>query len=601
MKLIERENIELLVKNLPDKPGVYQYFDANGKIIYIGKAKSLKKRVLTYFTKTNDSAKTQVLVSKIADIRHIVVNTESDALLLENNLIKEYQPKYNVLLKDDKTFPWICITNEPFPRIFYTRNVVRDGAAFYGPYTSLRTVKTLLDLINEIFLLRTCSLKLTDDNIKANKFKICLEYHMKKCKGPCEGLQAETEYLSDIDIIRKIIKGDLQQVIQYISSMMLEKSAAYEFEAAEILRQKIDILKKFQSRSTVVTPEIRNTDVFTFFDDSSSAYVNYLKIMNGAIVQVHSVELKKRIEEAKEDLLAYAVIELRERLQSTSTEIILPFEIGTDIPGAKTLVPQRGDKKKLLELSERNLSYFRLERKRLAEKADTGRKANSVIEKMKYDLRLNVAPMHIECFDNSNIQGEFPVAACVVFRKGKPAKSEYRHFNVKTVVGADDFATMEEILYRRYSRMLEEDVPLPDLIVIDGGKGQLSAALASLEKLELTNKIAIISIAKRLEEIYFPGDPVPLYLDRNSITLKVIQNLRNEAHRFGISFHRLKRSADFIKSELDAIKGVGEKLKEKLLTHFGSVDGIRNASIEDVEKLCGKAKAGLVIAGLNEK
>jgi len=585
-----------LIKVLPDDPGVYQYFDDSGKIIYVGKAKNLRKRVSSYFQKVPDNAKTRILVRKINDIRHIVVNTEEDALLLENNLIKKYQPRYNVLLKDDKSFPWIVIKKEPFPRVFSTRQIIKDGSEYFGPYTSGMMVKTLIDLFRQLYPLRTCRHALTQENISKGKFKVCLEYHLGNCKGPCEGLQPEEEYLEYIDEIRSILKGNITSVMKYMKKTMMKLAEEYKFEEAEDIRKKLTILEGFQSKSTVVNPKINNVDVFSIIDDKNAAYVNFLKVVNGAIIQAHTIEYKKKMDEDITSLLALAIADIRERLHSNAPEIIVPFKPDVEFRDVKFLIPKIGDKKKLLELSERNVKYYRLEKlKQQANHAKVPRNVQ-LLETVKKDLRMDKLPVHIECFDNSNIQGHHPVAACVVFKNGKPAKKEYRHFNIKTVEGPDDFASMQEVVFRRYKRILEENQPVPQLIVIDGGKGQLGSAVEALQELDLDRKITIIGIAKRLEEIYYPGDSVPLYLDKNSPSLKLIQNLRNEAHRFGITFHRNKRSNSFLKSRLEEIPGIGPETIKKLINHFGSAKNVEDATREQIAKVVGESKAGKITA-----
>ncbi|MBI5218905.1 MAG: excinuclease ABC subunit UvrC [Bacteroidia bacterium] len=591
---IPDEKIKNLVSGLPETPGIYQFFDSAGRLIYVGKAKNLKKRVSSYFNKTHDSRKLHILVSKIADIRPIIVDTELEALLLENNLIKKHQPRYNVQLKDDKTFPWICIKKERFPRIFPTRALIKDGSQYFGPYASVRIMKTMLDLIRQLYKLRTCKYNLTQENIDNNKFKMCLEFHLGNCLAPCIGKQDEDEYNDTVSEIKSILKGDLHSVASYLKQRMNRYAAEYKFEEAQKIKEKTDILEKFQSRSTVVNPAINNVDVFSMTDNEQFAFVNYIKVINGAVIQGHTIEMKKKIEETREDLLAMAIIDIRQRFESESHEIIVPFDPGFELPDATFIIPQRGDKKKILELSERNAKYYRQERLVQIDKANPFQKVQRLLETIKADLRLPGLPVHIECFDNSNIQGANPVAACVVFKNTKPCKREYRHFNIKSVEGPDDFASMEEIVLRRYKRLLDEKQELPQLIIIDGGKGQLSAAVKSIEALQLRGKIAIIGIAKRLEEIYFPGDPVPLYLNKNSETLKVIQHIRNEAHHFGISFHRTKRSKDFIKSELDIIGGIGDKTKQSLLTKMKSIEKIKAADMDALEKIAGKAKAKLI-------
>lgn len=587
-----------ILPNLPHKPGVYQFLDGSGNIIYVGKAKNLKKRVTSYFSK-NQSGKTSVMLKKASEIRHIIVDNESDALLLENNLIKNLQPRYNILLKDDKTFPWICIKKEPFPRVFSTRNVIRDGSSYFGPYTSGLMVKTLVNLIRQLYKLRTCSLNLTDANIDTGKFKVCLEYHLGNCKAPCIGLQNEAEYSDNIQQIRNILKGNISTVIVYLKSRMLQYSKDLMFEAAQLIKEKIDILSKFQSKSTVVSTTIKNVDVFGFTQDSLNTYINFLKVVNGAVIQSFTLELNSKVDEEKESLLSFAITEIRQRLESDSPEIVVPFYPDIIDNKVKYVIPERGDKLKLLGLAEKNAVYYKLEQQKKKEDFKPKDRTAKNLEKLKNDLHLADMPLHMECFDNSNIMGTNPVAACVVFRNAKPSKKEYRHFNIKTVVGPDDFSSMEEVVYRRYKRMLEENQSLPQLVIIDGGKGQLSSAMKSLEKLGLKEKITVIGIAKKLEEIYFPGDSVPLYLDKNSISLKIIQQLRNEAHRFGITFHRQKRSSGFIKSDLDEIKGIGEKTKEMLLKEFGSVEKIKKAAMEDLQKLVGNKKASILASYFN--
>ena len=589
------EHIQTLLKVIPDNPGVYQYFNEEGKLIYVGKAKSLKKRVSSYFTKDKyDSRKTAILVRQICDIKFIVVATELDALLLENNLIKEYQPKYNVLLKDDKTFPWICIKKEPYPRIFPTRRVIKDGSQYFGPYANVKMMHTLLELVRQLYPLRTCNLSLTQENIKADKFKVCLEYHIGNCKGPCIGKQAEEDYELAIQNIRKIIKGNIREVREHLHTLMSEFAEKLEFEDAQLVKEKLEILEKFTSKSAVVSPVISDADVYSIVSDVKSAYVNYMKVIEGAIVQAHTIELKKKLEETDAELLEMAIIELSQRFQSDAKEYIVPFEMELEIPGVKITVPQRGDRSTLLKLSERNALTYKRDKDKQTEILDPERNVTRIMEQMQKDLRMTEQPRHIECFDNSNIQGDHAVAAMVCFRNGKPYKTDYRHFNIKTVVGPDDFASMEEVVHRRYKRMLEEGIPLPQLIVIDGGKGQLSSAVKSLDALGLRGKITIIGIAKKLEEIYFPGDSVPLYIDKRSETLKIIQHARNEAHRFGITHHRNKRSKATVKSELTDIKGISYKSSQQLLWKFRSVKKVKEATEEELAEAIGKAKAKVV-------
>lgn len=591
-------SISLQISTLPDSPGVYQYYDKDGKLLYVGKAKNLKKRVSSYFTKTFDNNRTRVLVKKIANIKHIVVETETDALLLENNLIKQYQPRYNVLLKDDKSYPWICIKKERFPRVFSTRQVIRDGSEYYGPYTSMKTVHTLMDLIRGLYPLRTCNYDLSRKNIKLGKFKVCLEYHLGNCLGPCEGLFSEKEYMENIEAIRNIVKGNFKQSLNQFKAQMKKLAEDLKFEEAQRIKEKIDVLENYQSKSTVVNPKINNVDVFSIISDDSYAYINFLQVSHGAIVRSHTLEIKKKLDEPDEELLPLSIVEIRQRFNSISKEIYVPFEVdlGEEV---KIHIPKLGDKKHLLDLSERNAKYYRMERFKQAKIVDPERHEKRIMAQMKKDLRLSVEPRHIECFDNSNIQGTNPVAACVVFKNGKPSKSDYRKFNIKTVEGPDDFASMEEVVYRRYKRLLEEEQPLPQLIIIDGGKGQLSSALKSLDKLGLRGKIAIIGIAKRLEELFYPNDPVPLYLDKKSETLKIIQQLRNEAHRFGITFHRSKRSKNALDTELEIIPGIGEKTIVQLLGHFKSKKRIASASFEEISKVVGASRAKKLVEHFN--
>lgn len=582
--------LEIQLKTLPNSPGVYQYYDANETILYVGKAKNLKKRVASYFNKNHENGKTRVLVKKIVTIKHIVVDTETDALLLENNLIKKYQPRYNVMLKDDKTYPWICIKKERFPRVFLTRTVVKDGSEYFGPYTSIKTAKALLDLIKELYTLRTCTYDLTKEKVAIGKYKVCLEYHLGNCKGPCENLQSEENYQLDVVAIRNIIKGNFKESLEKLSELMLGFASKMEFEEAQKIKEKVDLLANYQAKSTVVNPSINNVDVFSVISDESFGYVNFFKIANGAIIQSHTSEIKKKLDETDKELLELAVIEIRQRFNSQSKEIYVPFQIdlGETI---KVTVPKLGDKKRIVDLSIRNARYFRQDRFKQMQIVDPDRHVKRIMAQMKKDLRLQVEPRHIECFDNSNIQGTHPVAACVVFKDGKPSKKEYRHYNIKTVVGPDDFASMEEVVFRRYKRLLAENEPLPQLIIIDGGKGQLSSALKSLDILGLRGKIAIVGIAKRLEEIYYPDDAVPLYLDKKSESLKIIQFLRNEAHRFGITFHRNKRSKSAIQSELEQIPDIGKQTITTLLSKFKSAKRVKSASLEELQKEIGLSRA----------
>jgi excinuclease ABC subunit C len=581
--------LELQLQTLPESPGVYQYYDKDDKILYVGKAKNLKKRVTSYFTKTHDNGKTRVLVKKIATIKHIVVANESDAFLLENNLIKKLQPRYNINLKDDKTYPWICIKKEPFSRIFPTRRMVKDGSEYFGPYTNFKIVNTLLDLIKELYPLRTCTYDLSAANIDKGKYKVCLEYHIGNCKGPCEGMETLENYQNQVQAIREILKGNFKDSLRDFKSKMLHFASNMQFEEAQKIKEKIIALENYQARSTVFNPKMASVDVFSIISDETMAYVNFLQVSHGAIIRSHTMELKKKLDETNEELLELAVIELRERFKLTSCEIILPFpiDLGENI---KITVPQLGDKKQILDLSERNAKYQRLEQLKQMQIVDPERHTNRIMAQMKKDLRLSVEPRHIECFDNSNIQGTNPVSACVVFKDGKPSKKDYRHFNIKTVEGPNDFASMEEVVYRRYKRLVDEKQPLPQLIIIDGGKGQLSSALKSLDDLGLRGKIAIIGIAKRLEELFYPGDSVPLYLDKKSETLKIIQQLRNEAHRFGITHHRDKRSKSALVTSIETIPGIGEKTMQTLIKHFKSVKRLKEATEKEISEVIGVSK-----------
>jgi len=582
--------IEIQIKSLPNQPGVYQYYDKNDEILYVGKAKNIRKRVASYFNKNQDYGKTKVLVKKIASIKHIVVNTETDALLLENNLIKKYQPRYNVMLKDDKTYPWICIKKERFPRVFLTRNVIKDGSEYFGPYTSVRTVRALLDLIKELYLLRSCNYDLSEKNVENKKYNVCLDFHIGNCKGPCEGLQTVENYDNDIIAIRNIVKGNFKDAIKSFQELMMKFASEMEFEEAQKIKEKIDLLANYQSKSTVVNPSITNVDVFSIVSDESYSYVNFFKISNGAIIQSHTSEIKKKLNETDKELLELSIVEIRQRFNSQSKEVYVPFEVDLG-ENLKVTIPKLGDKLRIVELSIRNAKYFRQDKLKQIKIVDPDRHINRIMAQMQKDLRLTKQPRHIECFDNSNIQGTHPVAACVVFRNGKPSKKEYRNFNIKTVEGPDDFASMEEVVFRRYKRLQEEGQEFPQLIVIDGGKGQLSSALKSLDVLGLRNKIAIIGIAKRLEEIYYPDDSVPLYLDKKSESLKIIQQLRNEAHRFSITHHRNKRSKSAINNELEQITGIGKQTVVSLLKHFKSAKRVSDASFEAIEGVIGKSRA----------
>jgi excinuclease ABC subunit C len=588
------EELKNSVKNLPEMPGVYLFLDKNETIIYVGKAKNLKKRVSNYFSKNHDSGKTRILVSKIFSLNHIVVETETDALLLENNLIKKYKPRYNILLKDDKTYPWICIKNEDFPRVFQTRNVFNDGSKYYGPYTSIFLVRTILNLLRNLFPLRTCKLNLSPENIIKGNYKVCLEYHINNCTGPCVSNQTSEEYNNYIEQIHNILKGNFSSVFDFLQKSMSSFAKNLEFEKANEIKNKIEILKSYKSKSTVAGSIKGNIDVFSIADDSKTVFVNYLRVVDGSVIQIHTIEFKKKLDEDIVDVLPLAIVEiLHSKVSgfSNAKEILVPFSIDYPDEKVKITIPQKGDKMSLLELSKKNLKYYILEQNKRKDLIDPERHKNRILLQMQKDLRLQELPVHIECFDNSNIQGTNPVASCVVFKNAKPSKKDYRKFIVKTVEGPDDFASMREILYRRYKRLSDENLELPKLIIIDGGKGQLSSAVESLKALNLYGKIAIIGIAKKLEEIFFPEDSIPIYLDKNSETLKVIQHARNEAHRFGITFHRDLRSKNFLKSELEQIPGVGEKTIEKLLQNFKSVKKISEKNINELSQILGEAKA----------
>jgi excinuclease ABC subunit C len=587
---MRQEALKLHIKTLPQSPGVYQYYDENGRIIYVGKAKNLKKRVASYFRKQLDSRKTRNLVRNIHKIKHIVVPTESDALILENTLIKEHQPRYNILLRDDKTYPWICIKKEAFPRVFTTRKIIKDGSEYFGPFTNFKTVRLLMNLIHDLYPLRNCNYDLSEKALSDREYKVCLEYHIGNCLGPCIRAQSPSDYDVQIEDIRALLRGNFGEPIRRFKAKMENAAEMLEFEQAQKLKDKIDLLEQYQSKSTVVSASISEIDVCSLVSDEQTAFVNYLQVSYGSVVRFHNMEIKKKLEETDDELLRIAVVELRQRFNSKSKEVLLPLPIDLG-ENVKVLVPQKGEKKKLLDLSLRNAKQGRLEQLKHIKITDPNRHTERLMNQMKKDLRLSEPPRHIECFDNSNIQGSNPVAACVVFKNGKPAKKEYRHYGIKTVEGANDFASMEEVVFRRYKRLLNEGKELPQLVVVDGGKGQLSAALKSLDVLGLRNKIAIVGIAKRLEEIYYPNDPVPLYLDKRSETLRIIQQLRNEAHRFGVRLHRNKRSKSAVQSDLDQIPGIGEKTIIKLLQTFKSVKRVSAASEADLESVVGVSKA----------
>lgn len=599
MSEAEKSYIETLkdkVAALPHEPGVYQFFDKSGRLIYVGKAKNLRKRVSSYFNRDRyDSGKTALLVRTVVNVRHIIVNNEYDALLLENSMIKEHQPKFNIQLRDDKTYPWICIKKERFPRVFPTRNIVRDGSEYYGPYASVKKMKAVLDIVSKIHKIRTCNFNLSAENIEKGKFRVCLEYHIGNCLGPCEGRQSEDDYNTGIDEIRKIIKGNVDQVIAQFRKRMETAAENLDFEHAAQFKRKIDLLRDYQSKSVVVNPSIRNVDVASIISDDVFAYVNYMRVIEGAIVQSHSMEFKKKLEEGEEEILLSSLAEMRQLFQSDAQEVLCSLTTNAQWDGIAFHCPQRGDKKALVDLSLQNARFFMLDRQKAQEKVDPERHSKRILKTLQTDLRMKELPVHIECFDNSNFHGSFPVAACVVFKNAKPSRQDYRHFNIKTVEGPNDFASMEEVIYRRYKRMMDENQQLPQLIVIDGGKGQLSSALRSLDKLDLRGKVTVIGIAKKLEEIFFPNDPIPLYIDKRSESLKLIQRLRNEAHRFGISHHRNKRSKSAFTSDLLNIPGIGEKSAKELLRTFYSIERIKKLSREELETVVSSAQANTIM------
>ena len=595
-----KEFRELYSPVIPQEPGVYKFIGDNDIVLYVGKAKNLKKRVTSYFNKNQKVYKTKLLVRNAVKIDFTVVHSEQDALLLESTLIKRYQPRYNVMLKDGKSYVYIRIRNENFPRVEFTRNVIRDGSIYFGPYTSKYRANILLELIKKLFKIRTCKLNLTQKNIESGKFKVCLEYHIKNCLAPCIGLQSEEEYNSMIEQVKNILRGHFKNVRSYIKENMNYYAERLEFEKAQEFKDKLVAFEDYQSKSTVVSTKIKDLDVFYMEMDDDFAYVNFLKVVNGSIILADTVKLEKNLDDNKETILRYAIDVLRRKYNSISKELVLPFRIKTVLEDVKITVPRKGDKMKLLEMSVKNVKYFRLQTQKTAlEKKKKISSAERILKTLKDDLQMDVLPYQIECFDNSNLQGSFPVASCVVFKNAKPSKKDYRHFNIKTVVGIDDFASMEEIVYRRYSRLLKEDEPLPQLLIVDGGKGQLSSAMKSINKLGIADKMTIVGIAKRLEEIYFPGDSIPLHINKKSESLKLIQQLRNEAHRFAITFHRNQRSKDFTKSSIKDIKGVGDKSVIKLLKHFKSVDKIKEASIEDISIVVGKSIGKKVYDALN--
>lgn len=617
--LSNNKHLQTILERVPENPGIYQYFDKKGTVIYVGKAKNLRRRVHSYFNKNHDdSPKTRILVSKIADIKYTVVESEMDALLLENNLIKKYKPRYNILLKDDKTYPSICIKKEAFPRIFMTRKIVKDGSEYYGPYSSVPMVYTLLDLIKKLYPIRTCAHHLDKKNIDNHQYQICLYYHLKKCKGPCEGYQSEEEYNENISHIREILRGNLKDIAAILKDEMQKAAEDLAFEKAQECKDKLQLLENYRSKSYIANTNLSNLDVFSYDENETSAFINYLNICHGSIVQTYTIEYKKQIEEEKESLLASGIFEIRQKLKSKNKRILVPFIPSFEENGVELVVPKRGDAKKLMDLSMRNVKQYKLDLLKQQEKLNPEQRSTSLMTKMKEDLHLKEIPWHIECFDNSNIQGTNPVASCVVFKKGKPSKKDYRHFKIKTVEGPNDFASMEEILTRRYSRLLKEEAALPQLVIVDGGKGQLHSAVVAMSNItknstfddwseeekragqDKINHIQLIGIAKRLEELFFPGDSIPLYLDKRSETLKVIQHLRDEAHRFGITFHRDLRSKAQIHSELDDIKHIGEITKTKLLKEFKSIAGIKRASLEELTACIGNSKAAIVYGYFNK-
>jgi excinuclease ABC subunit C len=591
---LESDELRSKIKSLPTKPGVYQYFDDSGTIIYVGKAKNLKSRVSSYFNKNIENGKTKLLVKRIVDVRYMVVDTENDALLLENSLIKKYQPKYNIQLKDDKTYPWICIKKEAFPRVFSTRRMIRDGSRYFGPYPNVKVLNTLLVLLKELYPIRNCNLDLSAPKVVQKKYKVCLEYHIGNCKGPCESKESEEEYKRYIQQIENILKGNLNSVTAILKEMMQGYATKFLFEQAQEIKEKIETIERYRAKSTVVSPSIDAVDVLTFLEDEKSFFVNYLVISNGVIIHGYTTEIRKKLEEKVLDIIGYVLTEFRERFSSESKEVLLAETVDLLLPGVDFFVPQRGDKKQLIDLSTRNASFYRLEKLKQEKLVHPEKHVDRILEQLKRDFRLQDLPRHMECFDNSNIQGTNAVSACVVFKNAKPSKKEYRHFNVKTVIGPDDYATMEEVIFRRYKRVLEEKQSLPQLIIIDGGKGQLSAALKALEKLNIRGKVAIVGIAKRLEELFFPGDSLPIYLDKRSESLKVIQHLRNEAHRFGITHHRNQRSKSALASEIVQIDGIGPKTQEELMKSFKTVKWIKKATLDELTLAIGPAKARIV-------
>lgn len=597
-----QENVKEILKRIPEKPGVYQYFDESGTVIYVGKAKNLKKRVLSYFSKDHaDSPKTRILVRKIHDLKYIVVETEEDALLLENNLIKQYRPKYNVLLKDDKTYPSICIKNEPFPRVFQTRNIIHDGSEYFGPYSSVPMVRAMLQVIKKVYPIRNCKLPMLEQHIRSGKYKVCLEYQIKKCKGPCVGYQTMEDYLSNIQDVREILKGNIHLISKHLLNEMKTLAEELKFEEAHVIKEKYELIEQYRSKSAIVNSGLHNIEVYSFDETEHSAIINYLYLVNGCIVRGMTIEYKKRLEEEKQEILSTAIFEIRQRYGSPAKEIIVPFHPELEIEGITFTIPQRGDRKKILNLSMDNVRQYKNDLLKQQEKLNPEQRTTRILSTVKRDLNLPELPFHIECFDNSNTQGSFPVSSCVVFKNAKPSKTDYRHFNIKTVDGPNDFASMEEVLKRRYGRLVEEDKPLPQLVIVDGGKGQLSSAVTALKEVGVFDKLRVIGIAKNLEELFFPYDSVPIYLDKNSETLRLIQQLRDEAHRFGITHHRKRRSKNQTSSELDEIPGIGQATKVQLLKEFKSVKRLREASLESIQKVVGASKAEKISLFLHMK
>ncbi len=591
--------LEEKISILPDTPGVYMYYDSEGTVIYVGKAKNLKRRVSSYFNRTHDSLRTNLLVRAIADMSYIVVPTEQDALNLEASMIKEYQPRYNVLLKDDKSYPWIVVTNEPFPRVFMTRRRIKDGSKYYGPYTDAGSARATLDLVRHLYRIRSCRHLITPDYVKAGKGRLCLDYHLKRCGGCCTGLVSSEEYCSDIDRVRAILRGDVSELLDYLRGEMEKLSSELRFEEAQVLKEQYDLIRRYQAKSVIVSQTIGDVDVFGVHDEDDEAYINYMHIRHGAVVKSVTLEYRRRLDETVPQLLAYAMAEISETLGVVYDEVVVAEMPDCEMPDVRFSIPRRGDKAKLLEVSQKNARQHRVDKVKTIEKRDPSARTDRILERMRTDFRLSELPRHIECFDNSNIQGTNPVASCVVFKDAKPSKKDYRHFNIRTVEGPDDFASMKEVLTRRYSRLVNEGQPLPQLIVVDGGKGQLSAAVEALDDMGLRGTIAVVGIAKRLEEIYFPGDSIPLYIDKNSESLRVVQQLRDEAHRFGITHHRNRRSKGQAVSELDSIKGVGEKTRTALLSRFRSVKRLREADLDAIAEVVGPAKASVVYAALH--